>query len=233
MSNRKPRRDPGQRLPLLFFDASENNRLKDAGERLGKTIVEAHTENLPVLFEEGLKKDTLYFALCDKDSLCTNIAKTEAIQRYFRLGINIPSFENIVLDDLLQKDVNVLLAADREDQDWFVHFKRAQNFLMYIDPLFQPQLVLNYRKLHSVVHEEPQQELELDTEKARMTLSDAEVRILEKILEGKSNRRIAEECFLAVATVNNHVSHLTKKMHANDRTHTIKRAIEEGWVEIS
>ncbi|MFB4165217.1 response regulator transcription factor [Alteribacillus sp. JSM 102045] len=227
------RNDAGNRLPTLFLDMEGNGLLKEAGATLGKTVIEAESSQVMSLFEKGLKKDTIYYSVCDEESIYDKVNQLQDVKCYFRLGINLPTRAAELLDKLLHKEVSIILASDRDKNKWLDHFQRSQSFLVYIDPMFQPHLMQRYRTLQEQEEQDPEQELELDIEKARNTLSDAEVRIFEKILEGKSNRKIAEECFLAVATVNNHVSHLTKKMRANDRTHTIKRAIEEGWIKIS
>ncbi|QQK81609.1 response regulator transcription factor [Salicibibacter cibi] len=75
-----------------------------------------------------------------------------------------------------------------------------------------------------------QRHFQLDFEKASSKLSPAECRILQGILEGKSNLKIAENAYLAKSTVNNHVSQIIKKINAKDRTHAIKRAIELDWI---
>ncbi|RSL29960.1 DNA-binding response regulator [Salibacterium salarium] len=222
--------EQGSRLPTLFLDLEGTHQLKQTAESLGKTVVEEKACQLTSLFEKGLKKDTIYYTACDSNTIYEKIEQIQSMQTYFRLGINLPSQESDLLDQLLKKKVSIILASDRAESEWCEHFKKSQEYLVYIDPWFQAHLIENYQVIYNAFEHTPEQELELDIEKARTTLSDAEVRVFEKILEGKSNRKIAEECFLAVATVNNHVSHLTKKMEANDRTHTIKRAIEEGWV---
>ncbi|WP_026702095.1 response regulator transcription factor [Salibacterium aidingense] len=233
MANAFYQKDKGTRLPTLFLDAAGTNLVKKAGEEIGKVVVEEQACALMDVIKNGLKKDTIYHASCDEQTLYEQVHQLQAAQTYFRLGINLPSDKAELLEELLQNEISIVLASDRSDLQWQDHFQRSMQFLIYIDPLFQPHLVERYRTMHEAFHREPIQDLHLDTNKARAVLSEAEVRIFEKILEGKSNRKIAEECFLAVATVNNHVSHLTRKMEANDRTHTIKRAIEEGWVQIS
>lgn len=226
-------KDAEHRLPTLFLDMEGSSHLKDAGETLGKTVVEAKSSQLLSLFENGLKKDTIYYAICDQETVYEKVDELQHVPSYFRLGVNLPTHESEMFDQILHKEVSIILAADRKQKEWMNHFQRSQSFLVYIDPKFQPYFIQKYRTLHQQEDKELDRELKLNVEKASSTLSDAEVRVFEKILEGKSNRKIAEECFLAVATVNNHVSHLTKKMGANDRTHTIKRAIEEGWVHLS
>ncbi|MGY4688919.1 response regulator transcription factor [Salibacterium sp. K-3] len=222
----------GARLPTLFLDPAGTKNLQYSAEQLGKTVVKEEASSLSRLFENGLKKDTIYHTACDEKTLYEKVHELQAVQTFFRLGVNLPSENTQLLEQLLPHNVSIVLASDRTDMQWHDHFQRSQQFVFYIDPWFQPHLVERYRELHEE-REEKIRELHLNMEKLSTVLSDAELRIFEKIVEGKSNRRIAEESFLAVATVNNHVSHLTRKMGANDRTHTIKRAIEKDWVRIS
>lgn len=49
-------------------------------------------------------------------------------------------------------------------------------------------------------------------------LSAKEEKILQLIVEGKSNRQIADAVFLAEGTVKNYVSRIMEKLHANTRT---------------
>ncbi|SDH19690.1 regulatory protein, luxR family [Alteribacillus persepolensis] len=220
------------RLPILLLDTEGNVSQEGMSKAAQKAVVETAVDQLRALFEKGLKKDTIYYACCDKQTVMPVAEKLKYMSSYFRLAVNISSCEKELMDKLFSNVVSMVFAADRDREKWLDHWQRSQSFLAYIDPLFQPHFMEKYRTLHQQRVEEKVQELQLDMEKARHTLSEAEVRIFEKMLEGKSNRKIAEESFLAVATVNNHVSHLTKKMGANDRTHTIKKAIEYGWVDI-
>jgi len=49
-------------------------------------------------------------------------------------------------------------------------------------------------------------------------LNDKEEKILQLIAEGKSNKQIGNEVFLAEGTVKNYVSRIMEKLHANTRT---------------
>jgi DNA-binding NarL/FixJ family response regulator len=49
-------------------------------------------------------------------------------------------------------------------------------------------------------------------------LSDKETKLLELIVEGKTNRQIAVALSLAEGTVKNYISRIMQKLHANTRT---------------
>lgn len=53
-------------------------------------------------------------------------------------------------------------------------------------------------------------------------LSNAELKILKLVSEGKSNQTIADELFISVHTVKKHVSNILKKLNLNSRTETRK-----------
>ncbi|MFD2705626.1 response regulator transcription factor [Salibacterium lacus] len=220
------------KLPTLFLDFDGSDRMKRAAAQLDKPLVETEASHLMDALAGGLKKNTIYQSTCNEKTIYEKVHELQAAETYFRLGLNLPSDKKELVKHLLPYEISIVLASDREESQWLKHFQQSQQFPIYIDPMFQPHLVKQYRELHEE-REETIRELHLNIEKIRTILSDAELRIFEKIVEGKSNRKIAEENFLAVATVNNHVSHLTRKMGANDRTHTIKRAIEKGWILIS
>ncbi|SFE92821.1 response regulator transcription factor [Alteribacillus iranensis] len=219
--------------PILFLDTKDNTSfLSKLSNQHGKEVEEITSQQVCSCVEFGLKKDCVYYSVCDEDTLIQKAYELRRVPSSFRLAVNVSVNDIQVVDSLFREEaVSIILASDRERKQWGKHFERAQSFHVYVDPLFQPYLIEKYREMKSEVeHESEEKDLRLDTEKALTVLSQAEARILEKILEGKSNRRIAEEYFLSVATVNNHVSHIAKKMNAKDRTHTVKRAIEEDWV---
>lgn len=56
-------------------------------------------------------------------------------------------------------------------------------------------------------------------------LTDKEERILDLLAQGKSNKQIAAEVFLAEGTVKNYVSRIMDKLHARSRTELAVRAV--------
>jgi LuxR family transcriptional regulator, maltose regulon positive regulatory protein len=59
-------------------------------------------------------------------------------------------------------------------------------------------------------------------------LSERELEVLRLIASGKSNRRIAEDLFVSMATVKTHTNNLYRKLDARSRTQAVARARESG-----
>ena len=57
-------------------------------------------------------------------------------------------------------------------------------------------------------------------------LSERELEVLRLIASGKSNRRIAEDLFVSMATVKTHTNNLYRKLDARSRTQALARAKE-------
>jgi RNA polymerase sigma factor (sigma-70 family) len=61
------------------------------------------------------------------------------------------------------------------------------------------------------------------------TLSSREREILGLLVNGWSNRRIAEECFLSLNTVRTHVQNILVKLGVHSKLEAIAFALEHGW----
>jgi len=59
-------------------------------------------------------------------------------------------------------------------------------------------------------------------------LTERERAILQEMAQGKSNREMADELYLAEGTVKNYVSNIIGKLQANDRTHAAIVALKRG-----
>src|SRR5579884_2144106 len=64
-------------------------------------------------------------------------------------------------------------------------------------------------------------------------LSPREREVLELLVQGQTNREIAEHLFLSVSTVKIHVEHIFAKLNVSDRTQAAVRAIELGLLPTS
>ena len=58
------------------------------------------------------------------------------------------------------------------------------------------------------------------------TLTPREQDILALIVDGRSNREIAQELYIAVGTVKNHVKNIYSKLNVHSRTQAVARARE-------
>lgn len=63
-------------------------------------------------------------------------------------------------------------------------------------------------------------------------LSPREVRVLQLIAKGNSNKHIARELEISEGTVKIHVKNILAKLEVNDRTHAVTVALERGIIGI-
>ncbi|QQK77947.1 response regulator transcription factor [Salicibibacter cibarius] len=134
------------------------------------------------------------------------------------------SFEKV-----LNAGVSHVIAGSHSIPTLAYQIKNRTSGLSYIDPVLNIDFLKVFDKA-TTRETGLQRHFQLDFERASSKLSFAECRILQGILEGKSNLKIAESAYLAKSTVNNHVSQIIRKINAKDRTHAIKRAIELDWI---
>jgi DNA-binding NarL/FixJ family response regulator len=62
-------------------------------------------------------------------------------------------------------------------------------------------------------------------------LSYRELQILEAVVEGKSNREIAQEGCISLDTVKSHLKHIYQKIGVSTRSQAIKSAIKQGLIQ--
>ena len=71
------------------------------------------------------------------------------------------------------------------------------------------------------------------TEPSLIGLSPREHEVLQLLVQGQTNREIAEHLFLSVSTVKVHVEHIFAKLGVSDRTQAAVRAVELGLLHSS
>lgn len=64
------------------------------------------------------------------------------------------------------------------------------------------------------------------------TLSPRELRVLELVAAGNSNKRIAVEMSIAEETVKGHVKSILSKLRASDRTHAVTMGLKRGIISL-
>jgi DNA-binding NarL/FixJ family response regulator len=69
-----------------------------------------------------------------------------------------------------------------------------------------------------------------ETDEVPFDLSPAEIKILEQVIEGKTNKEIAEAVFLSPRTVKTHIKNIYKKMHVNSRAAAVRLALKRNIV---
>lgn len=63
-------------------------------------------------------------------------------------------------------------------------------------------------------------------------LSLREIDVLRLVAAGRSNRRIADQLSISVATVKSHVTNIFAKLGANDRAHAVAIGLTRGIFEL-
>lgn len=66
-----------------------------------------------------------------------------------------------------------------------------------------------------------------------MPLTERELRILNLIAEGQSNREVAVQLGVSEQTVKNAVSSILRKLVVNDRTQAVIAALRAGWISLT
>ena len=59
-----------------------------------------------------------------------------------------------------------------------------------------------------------------------------EQEVLELLVEGMSNIEIGQCLFLSPKTVKSHLTFMSRKIHAKNRTHLVVLALRQGFVEL-
>jgi RNA polymerase sigma factor (sigma-70 family) len=61
-------------------------------------------------------------------------------------------------------------------------------------------------------------------------LTQREREVLRLLVEGLTNRAIAERLSVSTETIKSHVHHIMQKLHVNDRTQAAVIATKERWL---
>lgn len=64
------------------------------------------------------------------------------------------------------------------------------------------------------------------------SLTEREKEILKLLVQGLSNREVAEKLFISEKTVKNHISNIFRKMEVTDRTQAVVKALKLGMVKL-
>lgn len=66
-------------------------------------------------------------------------------------------------------------------------------------------------------------------EKEESPLTEREMDILERLVQGKEYKKIADEIFLSPHTVRTHITNIYKKLHVNNRVQAVNISSKKGW----
>jgi DNA-binding NarL/FixJ family response regulator len=78
----------------------------------------------------------------------------------------------------------------------------------------------------------PEVAAELAEYAAEDALSERELRVLQRVAAGSSNREVAKQLCVSEETVKAHMKHILAKLGANDRTHAVTIALKRGIIQL-
>ena len=100
-----------------------------------------------------------------------------------------------------------------------------------LDPAIARKVMAEFRRMSGpaqIQQRTPQPAEELVME----ALTERETEVLGLIAQGLGNKDIALKLFLSEGTVKNYVSSIMEKLHANDRTQVVIKAVRHGMVKL-
>lgn len=98
-----------------------------------------------------------------------------------------------------------------------------------LDPTIARKVMDEFRRMSGPATRAPAHRDDLPPIEA---LTEREQDVLSLIAQGMNNRDIAGTLYLSEGTVKNYVSTIMAKLHANDRTQVVIRALKEGIVKL-
>ena len=153
------------------------------------------------------------------------------IEATFQLKQNHPEVEVIMFtvfedDERIFESINVgasgYLLKDTSIDTVVDSIKEIKNGGSAISPTIA-------KKVLEMVKNPMQRQQEIK-EEVPFDLSPAELKILEQVVEGKTNNQIAEAVFLSPWTVKTHIKNIYKKMHVNSRAAAVRLALKRNVV---
>jgi DNA-binding NarL/FixJ family response regulator len=203
------------------------------------------------LFRAGLKDlldGTSHFVICAEAS--TGPEALDMVEKkkpdIVLMDIRLPGMDGIACTRQIKKthpDVTVLVLSMYDDESHVLEaFNAGANG--YLSKLLSAQdLVRAIETVHQDGYLIPGnimsrlmggiRKLDLTAlEDSNGVVTKSELRVLCSLVQGHSNKQIAEEIFVSEKTVKNHLNHLFKKLGVKNRTEAVVKAIERGLVSM-
>lgn len=183
------------------------------------------------IVQDAVLRSGLDILLIDVDIL---IQHEDEVRSFIKdRGIKVIVFANKgeeeYVTEAIKLGVHGFLLKEMDKSSFIEAIHLVLNGAAYIHPNATHNLVDDYRQLVKLdgngvtnIIEEPPHKL----------YSKREGEILQLLVDGQSNRKIAETLNISEKTVKNHVSSLFKKIQVNDRTQAAVMAIRNNWVAL-
>lgn len=171
------------------------------------------------------------------DVLCMDLKMPvlNGIHATRRITTALPNIKVIVLTtydsdewvfDAIRAGASGYLLKDSEGEEIATAIRDAMAGQVHLDPQIAGKVLRQFNQLDK----QPVQQNRDDPVLQRLT--ERELSILRLMVQGKNNREIAGELYLAAGTVKNNVSNIIGKLHTNDRTQAVLAALRRGSVDL-
>ena len=100
-----------------------------------------------------------------------------------------------------------------------------------LDPTIARKVMAEFRRMSGPPPAAPRA-VEKNAEPVMEALTERETKVLALIAQGLGNKDIAAQLYLSEGTVKNYVSNIMAKLHANDRTQVVIKAVQQGIVKL-
>ncbi|PYZ92790.1 hypothetical protein CR194_14145 [Salipaludibacillus keqinensis] len=131
------------------------------------------------------------------------------------------SFLHLPIDGLIS------LSFLRKNLPFVIDTIRSNKIVL--DPMLHRSLILEIERKKT--NKRPIKKLVLEKDKVEEILKESEQNVLQLLLDGYNNQKIADELYFSTSSVSTTISHLLKKLQVRDRTDATVTAIRRGWVE--
>lgn len=174
----------------------------------------------------------------------------EALQKIVELqpdliimDINLPNRNGVEVTGIIKKrfpDIKILILTMHNHDEFFMSAVRegADGYLLKDTPSDQVvEAVRTVAKGESVIHPSMTRKLltlhhQKESDQEDNSLTEREKEVLLCLVEGMSNKEIANKLFISDKTVKVHVSKIFKKLNAKSRTQVVIHAIQKQLVPI-
>lgn len=193
----------------------------------------------------------LVFAVENAELCLKYIEKAEDLPDVLLMDIELPGLSGIEATFQIKEkheDIDIIMFTVFEDDERIFESIQvgATGYLLKDEPIEQvvqsikdvknggspisPSIARKLMGLVSGLKKDPNQDKE-EPEVVPFDLTPAEIRILEHVIEGKSNKEIAEDVILSPWTVKTHIKNIYKKMQVNSRAAAVRLALRRNVVK--
>ena len=208
--------------------------------RQGLGVILQHQPDIEVV---GYAADGLealeQVAACQPDVVLMDLKmpRLNGIQATARIRQQFPAVKVVVLTtydsedwifDAIRSGAGGYLLKDSDSEEIIAAVQGAAIGEVRLDPAIAGKVLQEFNRLKGVLSPRGPQTYGAQQLPPIEELTERELEILQEMVQGKSNREIAQSLFLAEGTVKNYVSVIISKLQANDRTQAAVLALKRG-----